>query len=125
MYSLKRYQVYLQFFSKNDLRSRYHQVWIKDKDIHKTTFRTRYGYYEFVVVPFGRTNGPATFMCLMNNVLNNFLNKFVLVFIDDILIYFNIREKNEDHLKLVLQVCIFPKKNPLLRPCHIQGSSGS
>jgi hypothetical protein len=88
-------------FLKIDLRSGYHQIWIKDEDI---AFRMRYGHYEFVVVPFGLTNAPTTFMCLMNNVLNKFMEKIVLVFIDDILIYSKNREEHEEHLRLILQL---------------------
>ena len=90
-------------FSKIDLRSGYHQVRIKDEDIFKTTFRTRYGHYEFVVIPFGLTNAPFVFMCLMNNVMHKSLDKFVVVFIDDILIYSKSEEQHKEHLKMVLQ----------------------
>ena len=90
------------FFNIN-LRSGYHQVRIKLDDIFKTVFRTRYGHYEFVVVPFDLTNAPTTFMCLMNSVLCPYLDNFVIVFIDDILVYSKNGEEHVEHLAAVLR----------------------
>ncbi|WMV13718.1 hypothetical protein MTR67_007103 [Solanum verrucosum] len=92
------------YFSKIGLRLSYHQLRVRGNDIPKIAFRTRYGYYEFLVMSFGLTNAPAAFMDLMNRVFRLYLDMFMIVFMDDILIYSRSEGEHMDHLRIVLQV---------------------
>ena len=91
-------------YSKIDLRTSYHQLRVREVDIPKTAFRTRYGHFEFTVMPFELTNAPTTFMDLMNRVFQPYLDQFVVVFVEDILVYSQSEVEHEDQLRIVLQL---------------------
>ncbi|KAL4277816.1 hypothetical protein GQ457_03G008370 [Hibiscus cannabinus] len=105
-------------FSKIDLRSGYYQLKVREQDVLKTAFRTRYGHYEFLVMPFGLTNAPAAFMDLMNRVFHEYLDRFVVVFIDDILVYSRTGEDHDRHLRLVLQTLLENQLYAKLSKCE-------
>ena len=105
-------------FSKFDLRSGYHQIKVKDEDIQKTAFRMHYGHYEYLVMSFGVTNAPGVFMEYMNRIFHTYLDRFMVVFIDDILIYSKSEEEHAGHLRIVLQVLKEKKLYAKLSKCE-------
>jgi hypothetical protein len=105
-------------FSKIDLRSGYHQLKVREEDVQKIAIRTRYGHYEFMVMPFGLTNAPSVFMDLMNQVFHNYLDQFVVVFIDDILVYSTNHHEHGEHLKKVLDILREKKLFAKLKKCE-------
>ena len=105
-------------FSKIDLRSGYHQLRVRWEDVPKTAFLTRYGHYEFLVMPFGLTNAPAAFMDSMNRVFKPYLDQFMVVFIDDNLVYSRSRDEHERHLSIVLQILRDKQMYAKLKKCE-------
>ncbi|KAH0776558.1 hypothetical protein KY290_007969 [Solanum tuberosum] len=105
-------------FSKIDRRSGYHQLMIRHEDVPKRAFRTRYGHYEFLVMLFGLTNVSAAFMSLMNGVFKPFLDSFVIIFIDDILVYSKSKEEHDDYLRIVLGVVVRQKLYAKFSKCE-------
>src|ERR1700682_375681 len=107
-----------KYFSKINLRSGYWQVRIAEEDVPKTAFRTRYGHYEFLVMPFGLTHAPASFMHLMQQTLRKYLDDFVIVFLDDVLVYSRSKEEHDKHLRIVLETLRENKLYAKLSKCE-------
>ncbi|GMI77197.1 hypothetical protein HRI_001389000 [Hibiscus trionum] len=105
-------------FSKIDLRSSYYQLKVREVDVPKTAFRTRYGHYEFLVMPFVLTNAPAAFMDMMNRIFHQYLDQFVVVFIDDILVYSRTEEDHDRHLRLVVKTLLDHRLYAKLSKCE-------
>nr|GFC45712.1 DNA/RNA polymerases superfamily protein [Tanacetum cinerariifolium] len=112
-----------ELLERGFIRPSYHQLRVKEQDISKTAFRTRYGHYEFLVMPFALTNAPAVFMDLMNRIFHEFLDKFVIVFIDDILVFSKSKEEHEYHLRTILQTLRQEKLYPKFSKCEFWLSS--
>ena len=108
-----------KYFSKIDLRSGYYQIRVNPTDVPKTAFRTRYGHYEFLVLPMGLTNAPATFMHLMQSILSGTLDNFTIVFLDDILIYSKTLEEHKVHVKQVMDILRKNKLYAKLSKCQL------
>jgi hypothetical protein len=108
----------VEVFSKIDLRSGYHQIRVKAEDISETAFRTRYGHYEYSVMPFGVSNVPGVFMEYMNRIFHPFLDRFVVVYIDDILVYSKFEEEHAEYLRIVLGVLKEKKLFAKLSKCE-------
>ena len=106
-----------KYYTKIDLRSGYHQIRLDEESIPLTAFRTRYGHFEFQVLPFGLTNAPATFMSLMNEVFSEFLDQFVIVYLDDILVYSETWEEHLKHIRKVLEILRKQKLYAKLSKC--------
>src|SRR5579863_3851605 len=106
-----------KYFTKIDLYSGYHQIRIKESDIPKMAFRTRYRHFEFVVLPFGLTNAPATFMTLINDIFREYLDDFVIVYLDDILIYSRTQKEHLGHIRKVLDILRKHKLYAKIKKC--------
>ena len=114
----------MRVYFKIDLRTGYHQLRVGETDIPKTAFRTRYGHYEFTGMPFGLTNAPAAFMDLMHRIFQPYLDQFVVVFVDDILIYSQSEWEHDYHLRIVLQLLRDHQLYPKFSKCEFYLTEG-